>query len=124
VTKGKKSKVVRSRDALKFVKLANTDPDRKDAAMLFARILEFFGRYNEDRGYHAHRPKGTSRYAEDDRAAMTWMMAEHERTQDGPYALAGRYLDAHPNHPGQGRPATGRRLGGKFKRLLRERSRP
>ncbi len=120
VSKGKKGKAVRSGDALKFVKLANTDPHLRDTHMLSARITEALGRYNEDRGYHAGRPKGSFHYEEADKLTDPWALSEHERTKDGPHTLARRSVKAHPDHPGATDQAKRARLGKRFTRLLRK----
>lgn len=121
----KRPRVVRRSDALPFLRRANTSTgEKRVAAILAARIVEFFGHYNEVRGYHACRPKGSSKYEGADKAAQTWMMAEFKRTGiDRPCTLARRYLEAHPSHPGQSREATIRRLGDRIKRPLRKTSR-
>lgn len=115
-------RVVRRYDALKYLSLANTSTgERRKSYILWARMFELFGNYNEAHGYHARRPKGSSKYEQADKAAQTWMLAESKRTKiDGPYALARRYLDTHPRHPGQSRDANIRRLGDRIKRLLRK----
>ena len=120
MSKAKKGKVVRSGDALKFVKLANTDPERRDAHMLSARIIEGLGRYNEKHGYHARRPKGSFHYEEADKLADPWALSEQERTKNGPHTLARRWVEAHPDHPGASDKANRARLGKRFTRLLRK----
>jgi len=118
----KKPRVVRSSDALKYLRLANTSTgERRKSYILSARLIEFFGHYNEVRRHHACRPKGSSKYEQADKAAQTWMLAESKRTNiNRPYTLAKQYLDTHPRHPGQSRDANIRRLGDRIKHRLRK----
>ena len=109
----KTPRVVRRAEALDFLARATAekDPRRNEQFVLWAKITEFFGRYNEVRGYHARRPKGSTRYAEADAAAREWLAAESARTvETGDHTLVRRYLDAHPDHPGASRESTHRRL--------------
>lgn len=79
MTKG--SKVARSKDALNFITLANTEPARRDTHLLWARMVEAFGRYNENHGYHhGRRPAGSSKFNKPDDKSLEWMKAESART--------------------------------------------
>lgn len=109
----KKPRVVRRADALDYLARATEekDPRRKVQFVLWAKITEFFGRYNEACRYHFGRPKGSTRYAESDTAAQEWIAAESARTgEKRPNTLVRRYLDAHPDHPGASRESTHTRL--------------
>lgn len=105
-----KGKPVRSRDAMKFVKLSNTEPERQKEHLLSARMVEAFGRYNEDRRFHLGRPKGP-KTTEADSAGFAWMQAEAERTGNHrPYHLARIGIEAGKVKVIQSRQATIRRL--------------
>ena len=109
----KKPRVVRRAVALDHLARATAekDPHRKEEFLLRAKTTEIFGRYNEVRGYHARRPKGSTRYAEADAAARELIAAESARTgEKRPNTLVRRYLDAHPDHPGASRESTHKRL--------------
>lgn len=109
----KTPRVIRRAEALDFLARATAEKDlrRKEQFVLWAKITEFFGRYNEARGYHARRPKGSTRYAEANAAAREWIAAESARTREKrANTLVRRYLDAHPDHPGASRESTHKHL--------------
>lgn len=106
-------RVIRRADALNPLgrSIAEKDQRREEQLLLYAKMTEYFGRYNEARGYHARRPKGSTRYAEADAAAREWLSAESAQTgEKRPNTLVRLYLEAHPDHPGTSRESTHKRL--------------
>ncbi len=85
-------RVVRSADAAKYLDTILHAPDKptRRRAIVAAKAHQWFGRYNEAHGYHARRPKGSSRLNEIDAVALDWMDTEANRPggETRPYALA------------------------------------
>jgi len=105
----KRPRVLVREVALDFLARANRakDPQHRQALLGAAAFAERHGRYAESVGAH----KG--RYAGEEADAIRWMLVEESRTDEsGPYTLAGRYVDKHPDFPGNSREA-------KIKRLVR-----
>ena len=98
-------RVVRSADAAKYLDTILHAPDKptRRRAIVAAKAHQWFGRYNEAHGYHARRPKGSSRLNPIDAVALDWMDTEANRPggETRPYALARLVLAAGviPNKP-------------------------
>ena len=83
----KKERLVRSRDAERFLDLALTDPENQAGHLQSALLVRWAGNINESRGSHFGRPKGTEEAK--DAAALEYMAALEAKTgETRPHTLA------------------------------------